>query len=77
MGDGMTDIDQVLKHAQLAHFDNEVTSMVILMVVKGEPEVHLAIVSTDVFVMNGAVDMFKTEMQIMMKAATQEMKDRE
>jgi len=51
--------------------------MVILMVVKGEPEVHLAIKSTDVFIMNGSVDMFKTEMQIMMKAATQEMKDRQ
>ncbi len=71
------DIDQVLKHAQLAHFDNEVTSMVILMVVKGRPECHLAIRSDDVFLMNGSVDMFKTEMQIMMKAATQEMKDRE
>lgn len=76
MGYSMTDIDQVLKHAQLAHFDNEVTSMVILMVVKGEPEAHIAIKYTDVFIMNGAVDMFKTEMQIMMKAATQEMKDR-
>lgn len=71
------DISQVLKHAQLAHFDNEVTSMVILMVVKGNPEAHLAIRSDDVFLMNGSVDMFKTEMQIMMKAATQEMKDRE
>ncbi len=73
----MSDLDQVLKHASLTHFDNEVTSMVILMVVKGAPEVHLAIKSTDVFIMNGSVDMFKTEMQIMMKAATQEMKDRE
>lgn len=71
------DIDQVLKHAQLAHFDNEVTSMVVLMVVKGMPEVHMAIKSDDVFLMNGSVDMFKTEMQIMMKAATQHMKDRE
>ncbi len=73
----MSAIDDVLKHAQLAHFDNEVTSMVILMVVKGVPEVHLAIRPDDVFIMNGSVDMFKTEMTIMMKAATQEMKDRE
>jgi len=73
----MDDISQILKHAQLAHFDNEVTSMVILMVAKGQPEVHMAIKSTDVFIMNGSVDMFKTEMQIMMKTATQEMKDRE
>ena len=71
------DIDKILKHAQLAHFDNEVTSMVILMIVKGQPEVHMAINSNDIFIMNGSVDMFKTEMQIMMKAATQEMKDRE
>lgn len=73
----MNEIDKILKHAQLAHFDNEVTSMVILMVVKGVPEAHMTIRSDDVFIMNGSVDMFKTEMQIMMKAATQEMKDRE
>lgn len=75
----MSDIDQILKHAQLAHFDNEVTSMVILMVVKGEPEAHMAVRtnSEDVFAMNAAVDMFKTEMLIMMKQATQSMKDRE
>ncbi len=71
------DITKILKHAQLAHFDNEVTSIVILMVAKGRPEAHIAIRSDDVFLMNGSVDMFKTEMQIMMKAATQEMKDRE
>lgn len=73
----MTDIDHILKHAQLAHFDNEVTSMVILMVVKGQPEAHIAIRTDDVFPMNGAVDMFKTEMLIMMKSATEDMKDRE
>jgi len=71
------DNDKILKHAQLANFDNEVSSMVILMVVKGVPEVHMSINSNDTFLMNGSIDMFKTEMQIMMKAATQEMKDRE
>ena len=72
----MSEIDQVLKHAQLAHFDNEVSSMVVLMVVKGEPEVHLAIDGKDLFAINANVDMLKTELIILMKQATQERKDR-
>lgn len=73
----MTDIEHILKHAQLAHFDNECTSMVILMVCNGDPEAHLAIAPKDVFAMNAAIDMFKTEMLIMMKQATQDKKDRQ
>lgn len=74
----MTEIDQVLKHAVLASHDGEATSMVILMVVNGEPEAHIAIADSavDVFAMNGACDMLKTEMLIAMKQATQNMKDR-
>ncbi len=73
----MTEIDQVLKHAQLAHFDNEVSSMVVLMIVKGEPEVHMAIDGKDLMAVNANVDMLKTELIILMKQATQERKARE
>jgi len=72
----MSDIDHVLKHAQLAHFDNEVSSMVILMIVKGEPEVHMAIDGKDLMAVNANVDMLKTELLILMKQATQEKGDR-
>lgn len=73
----MTEIDHVLKHAQLAHFDNEVSSMVVLMIVKGEPEVHMAIDGKDLHIINSNVDMLKTELLILMKQATQEKGDRQ
>jgi hypothetical protein len=73
----MSDIDEILKQAQLANFDNECTSMVILMVCKGDPEAHIAIRGEDVFVMNGAVDMFKTDITKLMHECTQGMKPRE
>jgi len=71
------DISQILKHAQLAHFDHECTSMIILMVAKGNPEAHIAIAPKDVFEMNGAVDMMKTEMLKLMHECTNDMKPRE
>lgn len=71
-----TEIDNVLKHAQLAHFDNEVSSMIVLMIVKGEPEVHMAIDSKDLMAINANVDMLKTEIIILMKQATQDKEDR-
>ena len=72
----MSQIDDVLKHAQLAHFDNEVSSVVVLMIVKGEPEVHMAIDGKDLMAINANVDMLKTELLILMKQATQEKGDR-
>jgi hypothetical protein len=72
----MAEIDEVLKHAQLAHFDNEVSSMVILMIVKGEPEVHMAINGKDLMAVNANVDMIKTELLILMKQATKDREDR-
>ena len=72
----MTEIDQVLKHAQLSHFDNEVSSMVVLMIVKGEPEVHMAINGNDLLAINANVDMIKTELLTLMKQATQDREDR-
>lgn len=71
------DISHILKHAQLAHFDNECTSMIILMVAKGNPEAHIAIRPEDAFVINGAVDMMKTEMIKLMHECTHGMKPRE
>lgn len=72
----MTEIDNVLKHAQLAHFDNEVSSLIVLMIVKGEPEVHMAINGNDLFAVNANVDMLKTELIILMKQATQDKEER-
>ena len=61
----MTDLsklDTVLKHAQLAHFDNELTSFVIIMIANGDPEVHMAISPDDTYKVNAGLDMFKLEM---------------
>jgi len=60
----MTELEEVLKHAQLAHFDNELTSFVVLMVTTKdqEPELHMAVSQNDAYHMNGAVDMLKVEM---------------
>lgn len=73
----MSAIDDVLKHAQLANFDNECTSMIILMVCKGSPEAHIAIRPEDTFIMNGSVDMMKTEMIKLMHECTHKAKPRE
>lgn len=73
----MTELDEVLKHAQLAHFDNELSSFAIVMVLKNqEPEIHLAVSTDDVYPMNGAVDMLKVEMLKVMNARSEERKPR-
>ena len=77
MGVGMTDIDNILKHATLANHDLECSSMVILMVTTTGPEAHMAIAPKDTFTMNGAVDMMKTEMIKLMYECTHGMKPRE
>ena len=73
----MTDIDEILKHAVLANNDLECSSMIILMVTHTGPEAHIAIAPKDVFTMNGAVDMMKTEMIKLMHECTHGMKPRE
>lgn len=75
----MTELSEVLKHAQLAHFDNELTSFVILMVTKKDqiPELHMAISQDDIFAMNGMIDMLKVEMLKVMTASAEERKQRE
>lgn len=73
----MSAIDDVLKHATLANHDLECSSMVILIVTAKGPEAHIAIASSDVFTMNGAVDMMKTEMIKLMHGCTQSMKPRD
>ena len=71
------EIEEVIRHATMANFDNECTSIVILMVCKGDPEAHMVIAPSDVFLMNGSVDMFKMEMYKLMQAATREKGKRE
>lgn len=70
----MTDhlLEQVLKHATIANFDGELSSMVVLMVTKGKvPEMHLAINSLDVHQMNTAVDLLKLELLRMITGSTE------
>lgn len=71
------EIEQIIRHATMANFDNECTSIVILMVANGDPEAHMVIAPKDVFIMNGAVDMFKMEMYKMMQTAVREKGKRE
>lgn len=74
----MTELSEVLKHAQLAHFDNELSSFAILMVTnKKEPELHMAIKSDDIYAMNAVTDMLKIEMLKQMTARAEERKQRE
>lgn len=74
----MTDLADVLKHAQLAHFDNELTSFIILMVTnKKEPELHMAVSQDDAYAINAMVDMLKVEMLKVMTARAEERKQRE
>lgn len=74
----MTELADVLKHAQLAHFDNELTSFIILMVTnKKEPELHMAVSQDDAYAMNAVTDMLKIEMLKVMTARVEERKQRE
>ncbi len=73
----MTELSEVLKHANLAHFDNELTSFVIIMMAKGDPELHMAVSSDDAFAINAALDMFKIEMIKILNARAEERKPRE
>lgn len=59
----MTDLlEEVIKHAAIANHDNELSSMVVLMVTKGKvPEMHMAIAQDDVHQMNTAADLLKME----------------
>lgn len=74
----MTELADVLQHAQLAHFDNELTSFVILMVTnKNEPELHMAVSQDDAYAMNAVTDMLKVEMLKVITARAEERKQRE
>lgn len=75
----MIELEKVLQHAQLAHFDNELTSFVILMVTtkNQEPELHMAVSQADAWSMNAVIDMLKIEMLKIMTARTEERKQRE
>jgi hypothetical protein len=71
------ELEEVLKHAQLAHFDNELTSFVILMITdKNEPELHMAVSQDDAYMMNGVTDMLKLELLTLMNKRVKERKPR-
>ena len=70
----MTDrlLEEVIKHATIANFDGELSSMVVLMVTKGKvPETHLAISTADINEMNTAVDLLKLELLRMISGSTE------
>jgi len=74
----MTDLNDVIKHAVMAEHDNELSSIVVLMVTKGnDPEIHMAISSPDLHEMNTACDMLKIEILRLISAASEIKKDRE
>lgn len=65
-------LEEVLKHATIANHDNELSSMIVLMVTKeGLPETHLAVNYPDVHQMNTAVDLLKLELLKMISANTE------
>jgi arabinogalactan endo-1,4-beta-galactosidase len=72
----MSQLNEVLKHATLAVHDAECTSLVILMVCNGEPEMHMAVVSPDVHKMNSSVDLVKIEMLRMITGGAEKKEDR-
>jgi hypothetical protein len=75
----MTKMDDVIKHAVMASHDDELSSIIILMVTKGskEPEVHMALSTEDLHHMNTSVDLLKLEVLRLMTAGTEIKKDRE
>jgi hypothetical protein len=65
-------LEEVLKHATIANHDGELSSMVVLMVTKGNvPEMHLALSPNDVHQMNTAVDLLKMEVLRIIVANTE------
>lgn len=76
----MTDrlLEEVLKHATIANHDGELSSMVVLMVTKGNvPEVHMAVDWPDMHQMNTAVDLLKVELLRMITSQTEKGVNRE
>ena len=70
-------LGEVLKHATLANHDDELSSMVVLMVTKGkEPELHMAVSQDDVHQMNTAIDMLKMEVLRLISYNSEQSKDR-
>lgn len=65
-------LEDVIKHAVIANHDDELSSMVVLMVTKGkQPEMHMAVSYPDVHEMNTAVDLLKIELLRMITANTE------
>lgn len=71
------EVDEVIQHAVLAAHDREIRSIAIVMIAKGDPEVHMAICQDDAFAMNAAADMFKVEMLKLLNSRAENKKPRE
>ncbi len=72
----MNRLDEVLKHATLAVHDVECTSLIVLMVCNGEPELHLAVSSPDIHKMNTSIDLAKLELFKLINDNTEEKGER-
>lgn len=71
------EVDEVIRHAVMAAHDREIKSIAIVMIAKGDPEVHMAVCQDDVFGMNAAADMFKVEMLKLMNSRAEDKKRRD
>lgn len=71
------EVDEVIRHAVMAGHDGEVRSIAIVMIAKGDPELHMAIAQDDVFAMNASADMFKVEMLKLMNSRAENKKQRD
>lgn len=71
------EINDVIRHAVMAEYNNEIKSIVILMVTNSDPELHMAVHSDTTFAMNAAVDMLKIEMLKLLTARAESKGKRE
>jgi hypothetical protein len=71
------EVDEVIRHAVMAAHDREIRSIAIVMIAKGDPEVHMAIAQDNVYEMNAAADMFKVEMLKLMNSRAENKKQRD
>lgn len=71
------EVEDAIRHAVMASHDGEIKSIAFVMIANGEPEVHMAIHSDDVYLMNAATDLLKVEMLKLMAARSESKKARE
>jgi hypothetical protein len=71
------EVREVVQHAVLASHDGEIRSIVVIMIVNGDPEVHMAVSSTEAHAMNTGADMYKLEMMKLLNIRAENRKPRE